>query len=161
MKVNKATGQIHPFGGLRGDAKELWRNITTRQEGRVKLVNTRGGATSIALKMYEEAAVVVWACGYGSNAVPVSDENKRVMNLRTFRGQVEVDDGARVLDEGSGGPVPGLFGCGLGFGFKVPTLATDCVCIPCCALITFTHRPRSTAALPMARPAGLMAWLCT
>ena len=23
--VNRTTGQIHPFGGIRGDAKQLWR----------------------------------------------------------------------------------------------------------------------------------------
>lgn len=36
--VNKTTGQIHPFAGLRGDAKELWREIKNGRETRVRLV---------------------------------------------------------------------------------------------------------------------------
>ena len=93
----------------------------SRRECRVKFVSTKGGATSIAQKMYEEAAVVIWACGYSSNTVPVSDENKKSVHFQMYRGQVEVDDEARILSE-QGQPVIGLFGCGLGYGFKVRSI---------------------------------------
>ena len=36
--VNRTTGQIHPFGGLRGDAKALWRDVRNGKEQRVRLV---------------------------------------------------------------------------------------------------------------------------
>jgi hypothetical protein len=35
--INKTTGQIHPFGGLRGDAKAMWRAVRSGAETRVRM----------------------------------------------------------------------------------------------------------------------------
>jgi hypothetical protein len=53
--VNRFTGQIHPFGGLRGDAKALWRDIKMSKETRVRLVQLKSDIPvqqqSIAMKV--------------------------------------------------------------------------------------------------------------
>ena len=100
--INKTTGQIHPFGGLRGDAKALWRDIKTSKETRVRLVSIRSGVDisqqTIVAKMFDEAAVIVWACGYVSNRCPVFDaDGVTPIPLSIFRGQVDVDDQAQIL----------------------------------------------------------------
>lgn len=39
--VNRITGNINPFGGIRGDAKELWRAVRSGREGRVRLLQVK------------------------------------------------------------------------------------------------------------------------
>lgn len=123
--INKSTGQIHPFGGLRGDAKELWRNIRLGRETRVKLVKTNN-ATTIINKMYDDAAVIIWACGYSTNTIPLLDENNNPIKYKLNKGQIEVDENANVLMEKLNDtgdsliscPIPNLYGSGLGYGLK-------------------------------------------
>jgi hypothetical protein len=117
--LNKITGQINPFGGLRGDAKELWRSIRSSRETRVRLLQVKGNigiASSPALnntqsfggmkqsivdKLLDEAVVIVWACGYNTNIMPIYDANNQLLPLSTFKGQVNVDEQARMLaDDG-------------------------------------------------------------
>jgi len=47
--VSKAwlRGQIHPFGGLRGDAKELWRAAKDGREAKLKLVQVRQNVATL------------------------------------------------------------------------------------------------------------------
>jgi hypothetical protein len=121
-------GQIHPFGGLRGDAKDLWRSVKNGTEARVRLLQVRNNVTtlpastassatsaassapapsvsgslkqqSIVEKLFDEAVVIVWACGYSSNlqGVALEDEAGKPIALKYKCGQVEVDDSARVL----------------------------------------------------------------
>ena len=140
--VHRSTGQVHPFGGLRADAKELWQRVRRGKEPRLRLVKATA-QQSIALKLFDEAAVIIWACGYSTNVVDVLDEAGLRMPLRIFRGQVEVDDQARLLldappamppptSSAKGAqqlqqqqqqqppalPVGNLFGIGLGYGLK-------------------------------------------
>ena len=42
-QINKITGQIHPFEGLRGDAKALYKDIRTGKESRVRLISIKQG----------------------------------------------------------------------------------------------------------------------
>jgi hypothetical protein len=52
----------------------------------------------VALKLFDEAAAIVWACGYGTNICPVYDvDGTTPIPLCMYRGQVEVDDRARIL----------------------------------------------------------------
>ena len=153
--VSKVTGQIHPFGGLRGDAKQLWREVKNGTEQRVRLLQikqdipldcsektqsknpshsatsgsssgsssgsreaTRGSSNtqhqsnlhhhqqqqSLVDRLFDDAVVIIWACGYSSEMVPVLDvDGETPIPLRTSggggggAGQVEVDDMARVL----------------------------------------------------------------
>ena len=54
---------------MRGDAKELYRNITKGTEKRIRLVKAM---TVEQQKPYiDNADVVVWACGYSTNSIPI------------------------------------------------------------------------------------------
>lgn len=146
QQVN-GTGQIHPFGGLRGDAKALYRNIKNGNENRVRLICTGSDGSNhstMVQKLFDDASVIVWACGYGSNIIPVTDECDRYLTLSYRGGQVEVDNEARVLAhtnvynsgmadgasttmQGLSGSksthnsvyaVPNLYATGLGYGLK-------------------------------------------
>jgi hypothetical protein len=110
-------GQIHPFGGLRGDAKELWRSARDGRETRVKLIQVRQNVSTVAAgatglgpnaqplkqqaiveKLFDEAVVIVWACGYNTNlTMPVLDLHGAPVSMRVKGGQVEVDDHARII----------------------------------------------------------------
>ncbi len=116
-QINKLTGQIHPFGGLRGDSKELWRAIKQGREGRVRLLRSPG--QSMMNKLYEEAAVIIWACGYNTNTVPILDAEGANISLKTDHGQVDVDERGRLMTDisvpnvtlqGLNGPIRGDYG---------------------------------------------------
>lgn len=95
--VNKSTGQIHPFGGLRGDAKALWRNIRDQKETRVRLIKAPG--PSIQNKLFEDASVIIWACGYKTNVMPIRDVEGNCIPLRMEVGQVAVNDLSQILTD--------------------------------------------------------------
>ncbi len=153
--VNKVTGQINPFGGIRGDAKDLWKAIRSNREPRVRLLQVKsniamasssGNSTtssynnnsssnnsssggnannfggmkqSIVDKILDEAAVIVWACGYSANIFPIMDATGNSIRISMSKGQVDVDDQARVLYDGSHTLcVENLYGSGLGYGLK-------------------------------------------
>jgi hypothetical protein len=126
--VNRSTGQINPFGGLRGDAKELWRAVRNGEETRVRMVSIKGSAIStdgkplatMLQKIYDEATLIVWACGYSTNLPPIFDEFDIPMKFVESQGQFDVDDTGhfqRIIGTASV-KVEGLLGCGLGFGLK-------------------------------------------
>jgi len=63
-------GVVHPFTGIRGDAKQLWRNIRNNtKKNNICLVKCPEPE-----KQKEELStsdVVIWACGYESKHVPI------------------------------------------------------------------------------------------
>lgn len=61
--------------GLRGDAKELWRSIKQGREQRVKLIFTRPPSHTLLSKLYDDAAVIVWACGYSTFPPPAFEHD--------------------------------------------------------------------------------------
>lgn len=98
FKHMNSMGQIHPFGGIRGDAKALYRQIRTMKEQRVRMLMIKGGSNApAATKLFDEATVIIWACGYGTNLISVRDKDGEPYEFSTSGGQVEVDDEARVL----------------------------------------------------------------
>lgn len=100
IKHINRNGQIHPFGGIRGDAKQLFRHVRNGKETRVRMLLLKGGSEApAAAKLMDEAAVVIWSCGYQTNAIPVRDVDGEDIRLQYSFGQVEVDDNARVLQE--------------------------------------------------------------
>ena len=110
-------GQIHSFGGLRCDAKRLFNDIRKGQDSRVRLFQagpsractrspagefsrmTRrtgtisrsqvkpGGGKALTNRLYDDADVIVWACGYQSNMFPVCDKDGVEIKLRHSGGQ--------------------------------------------------------------------------
>jgi hypothetical protein len=104
-QINRVTGQIHPFGGIRGDAKELFRSVRSNRETRIRMISLAracGGGTNSTLvnKLYDDAAVIIWACGYSTNQLSyIKDIDGSNINLRLFRGQVEVDEKAFIMSE--------------------------------------------------------------
>lgn len=146
MCVNKITGQINTFGGIRGDAKELWKAVRSGRETRMRLLQVKtamsvttaatgasnGVKQSIVDKMMDEAAVIIWAGGYASNMPEVYDANGQAIPFSMFKGQVNVDDRAKILlgdtspliigrgviPPQSSQVIEHLYGSGLGFGLK-------------------------------------------
>lgn len=141
-------GHVHPFSGLRGDSKVLYQSIRDGRETRARLVCLKASVgdptqplPSLLSKLFDEAVVIVWACGYVSNMVPVFDEEGVPIPIRFSNGQVEVDSKARLMMNGSDStidskgavsssacssrpvPIEGLLGTGLGFGLKPETPA--------------------------------------
>ncbi|CAM9503990.1 unnamed protein product, partial [Phaeothamnion confervicola] len=93
-------GQVQAFGGLRGDAKALYNQIRTGIETRARMYQAKDGGRALVEQIYEEAAAIVWACGYTTNTVPLHSTggnggcSSRQFELRREKGQVEVDDWA-------------------------------------------------------------------
>jgi hypothetical protein len=86
-QVNKH-GQIHSFGGLRCDAKRLFNDIRKGQDSRVRLFQVKpGGGKALTNRLYDDADVIVWACGYQSNMFPVCDKDGVEIKLRHSGGQ--------------------------------------------------------------------------
>merc|ERR1711998_174028 len=56
-----------------------------------------GGSRALTNRVYDDADIIVWACGYQSNMFPVLDKDGADIKLRHSGGQVEVDDSARTL----------------------------------------------------------------
>lgn len=120
-------GQIHPFCGLRGDAKNLYRNIKTGKEARVRLLPM--SHLTMVQKLYDDCAVIVWACGYTSNICRVLESNGDPISFCYHGNQIEVNDQAEIMCHGSAGfppiPVPRLLASGLGFGLKANENGND------------------------------------
>jgi hypothetical protein len=117
------TKRVYRLGGLRNDAKELYRQIRgwskERQEKRVKLIAIKEGNTSlIEIKtLLDEADLIITAYGYDTNIIPIYDANGvEIKPLCNRRGPM-IDDNGRVLAE-DGKPIPNVFAIGLGAGFR-------------------------------------------
>ena len=115
-------GIIYPFTGLRGDAKQLWRQIKImKNESRVELV--KANTYSLQKTAIKHSDVVIWACGYESNHVPVMMQNPLTNKLepidfkKTGIKQYEVDDNLKIINKGSSKNL-NVFGIGLGYSIK-------------------------------------------
>jgi hypothetical protein len=60
---------------LRGDAKILYRKVVRGEEKRVKLCKLP--TVDEQKKYIEEADLVIWACGYQTNKIPIKDHEGR------------------------------------------------------------------------------------
>ena len=107
-------GYIYSFTGLRGDAKQLYGDIKSGKERRVQLVKAETpGAQAGYVK---EADLVIWACGYQTNNIPIFDHNKKelVLSQRVPNTQFDVDGKCRVMLS-DGNVLNKVFACGVGF----------------------------------------------
>ena len=67
-------GYLYSFTGLRGDAKELYRRVTNNLEPRLKLIKAL--TTADQTPHINSADLVIWACGYQTNGVPIYEMNQ-------------------------------------------------------------------------------------
>lgn len=68
-------GYLYSFTGLRGDAKELYRQVTSGRENRLRLVKAETVAEQA--KYVNSADLVIWACGYSTNELPIYEASKQ------------------------------------------------------------------------------------
>lgn len=70
---------MYSFTGLRGDAKKLYKSIIKKQEQRIELVKAE---TIDEQRPYLEAAdLIIWACGYQTNKIPIKDYDGKDISL--------------------------------------------------------------------------------
>ncbi len=114
--VCQKTGRVHRFGGLRADAKELYRKILSGEEKRVKLQQVEDLTDASAILLTSSA--IVQGLGYKANRLPIVDEQGRDIGpaLRPS-GEVFVNDRAQLHDTGMQ-PIPHMYGIGLGYGMR-------------------------------------------
>ena len=120
-KQTNRHGQIHAFAGLRGDAKSFFNDVVRGLEPRVRLcLLNAGGSRRLLNYCFDDAHVIVWATGYKSHMIPVTDESNVKMDLHTAQGQVKVNTEGCVLKNTLHGEVssiiPNLYGNGHGYG---------------------------------------------
>ena len=70
---------MYPYSGLRGDAKALYKNIKSGAEKRITLV--RAAHPELQAEYMQKADIVVWACGYQTNKIPIKDQEGREIYL--------------------------------------------------------------------------------
>lgn len=112
--VNK-NGNVYPFIGIRGDAKELYRRIITGKEKRVKLIKTTSFNDQKNYIM--KASSVIWACGYNTQKVPFFGLDKSKSEIEFFLdsgNQFEVDKELHILNKKKQTFI-NLFGIGQGY----------------------------------------------
>lgn len=116
------SGKVFRFAGFRLDSRELVmqaRGIGGRAaEPRLHLHQLSDGDADAA-RLIDDADVVIAALGYRPRALAVHDRNGQPITLLSQTGPQKplVDGECRVLDA-SAQPIPGLFGIGLGAGFR-------------------------------------------
>ncbi len=115
------SGRVFRFAGFRLDSRELVmqaRGIGGRApEPRLRLHHLRTADTE-AMRILDEADLVVAALGYRPHGLPLFDRFGDPITLLAHTGPQlpMVDEGCRLLDT-SGMPIEGLFGIGLAAGF--------------------------------------------
>lgn len=115
------TNRVHRLGGLRGNGRDIWRQITGRPaaepESRVITALLEDFDTETLRDLLEAAAVVIPAFGYSAATLPVFTHRQRRVLLRAESGQSSVDDTGRML-RADGQVLPNVFGIGLGSGYR-------------------------------------------
>lgn len=75
----RQNGFVYSYTGLRGNAKTLYRRIKSGAENRVQLVKAR--TVSEQAKHLKDADIVIWACGYETNKIPIKNGNGQEISL--------------------------------------------------------------------------------
>ncbi|HYC65258.1 MAG TPA: hypothetical protein VEC14_11055 [Reyranellaceae bacterium] len=115
------TQRINRLGGLRGNGRELWRQIAKRPgttlEPRVGVLPLAGLDAPRLRSLLKEAALVVTAFGYRAATIPMFDARGRRIALNADAGAASVDDRCHLL-LANGAALPQVFGLGLGSGYR-------------------------------------------
>lgn len=115
------TRRVNRLGGLRGNGRDLWRQIACRPgatpEPRVVAVSLPDFDAAHLRAAIERAALVVPAFGYRAATLPVLDTSGRRLALNADSGGASVDDQCRLM-LADGAVLPNVFGIGLGSGYR-------------------------------------------
>lgn len=115
------TGRVNRLGGLRGNGRDLWRQIEQRPaaapEPRVVAMPLESLEQEVLRTVIRSAALVVPAFGYRAATLPVFDASDRRLPLNADCGGASVDDRCRMM-LADGSVLPTIFGIGLGSGYR-------------------------------------------
>lgn len=115
------TNRVNRLGGLRGNGRDIWRQITCRPqaqpEPRVLTALLNDYSAEELRALLEDAAVVIPAFGYSAATLPVFTHRNRRIALQADAGRAAVDDAGRIL-RADGEVLPNVFGIGLGNGYR-------------------------------------------
>lgn len=111
--VNK-NGNVYPFIGIRGDAKDLYRKIIQGGEKRVKLIKCQ--TFKEQKERISKANYVIWAAGYTTNNISIFEKatKKEIEFISDENKQIEVDKELKLMDSNKH-TYNTLFGIGQGF----------------------------------------------
>jgi len=115
------TQRVNRLGGLRGNGRDIWRQIAQRPqtmpEPRVVSLPLRQFSAAALRFAIEEAALVIPAFGYRAATLPIFDPEGRCLELSADRNGAAVGDDCRIL-LANGRALPNVFGIGLGSGYR-------------------------------------------
>lgn len=123
LDICPLTRRVHRLGGLRGDARQLYRCVAglgnAPPERRVRLLCSaaRRRRPAELEQLLSDAALIVPAFGYRPRAIPIYGPDGGAIALAMGQGGPLVDSRCRILGQ-NGSPVRGLFGIGLASGFR-------------------------------------------
>jgi hypothetical protein len=112
---------VNRLGGLRGNGRDLWRQIERRPgaapEPRVVAMPLESLDATALRRFIESAALVIPAFGYRAATLPLLDAQDRRLALNADSGGESVDDRCRMM-LADGRVLPNVFGIGLGSGYR-------------------------------------------
>lgn len=115
------THRVHRLGGLRGNGRDIWRQLTgrpaTTPDPRASMLMLQDLPVADLRRLLEEAAVVIPAFGYCAATIPVYDIRGHQLRLQADLGLAAVDGKSRLLLE-DGAALPNVFSLGLGSGYR-------------------------------------------
>jgi hypothetical protein len=115
------TQRVNRLGGLRGNGRDIWRQIErrpdTRPEPRVVTLSLQDFSPALLRATIEDAALVVPAFGYRAATLPIVDARGRRLEQRASAGAPAVGKDCRLL-LADGRTLPTVFGIGLGTGYR-------------------------------------------
>ena len=117
------TKRVYRLGGIRGDSKELFRQIMgwskQKVENRVELIKLREDNTTFQKvhSLLQEAVLIITAYGYDTNLLPIYDAQGKEIDLLCDHRGPRVDSFGRVLAK-NGKIIPNILAMGLGAGFR-------------------------------------------
>lgn len=115
------TRRVNRLGGLRGNGRDLWRQIERRSgvepEPRVVAMPLQSLDEAVLRTFIERAALVIPAFGYRAATLPLFDAQDRRLPLNADSGGASVDGGCRMM-LADGSVLPNIFGIGLGSGYR-------------------------------------------
>jgi hypothetical protein len=117
------TGRVNRLGGLRGDGRDVWRQLERRPlaqpEPRIAALAMQQFTAAALRQVIEQAALVVPAFGYRAATLPIFGPTAHRLALSADSDGVAVGDDCRLL-LADGRSLPNVFGIGLGSGYRPP-----------------------------------------